>query len=331
MKTLENVFLETETKHSERNEKIDANHQSRITLKKSLPLFANALSARKLAPSSISAYVADLSLFDNFIAEYTSKAYVKDINRVDITNYQNHLLKSVYKKNTVDRKFDALKVYFRFLFDNAFIPNDLLKNFVFKRSKNAFSKDEDNTINYLEMDLVEEIVDYARFIKGNVHKYRDIAILELLKTTGCRRDTVLTIDWSDVNFSKGEITLKHLKTNSVGKVKMAPGLKDALMDHYNATINPSSCVFRSQKGGNLSKDALAGVIDKYAVLSGVQRQVDFKITTQTFRHSFITFCVVNNVPLAKIALITGHKDLDTLKYYTHLVSKDTECVANLFS
>ena len=56
---------------------------------------------------------------------------------------------------------------------------------------------------------------------------------------------------------------------------------------------------------------------------------NFTITSRTFRHSFITHLIRNDVPLIKIAMYTGHKDLETLKIYTHLVASDTNDISAL--
>lgn len=314
-----------------KSERTESNNENikRTTIINSITLFTNHLHARKLAESSIQAYKADLKIFHQYLKANSYKVYVDEINKVDITNYQNYLLSTSYKMTTIDRKYDSLQQFFRFLNDFDIIKANPLQNFIFKRSKNAFDKEEDHTINFLEQMYIENIIDCARKSKSQ-HKYRDVALLELLKTTGCRRDTVLTLKWSDVFFDKSEIRLNHQKTNNTVRIKMASSLVTALKEHLNTSMDVTSYVFQSQKGTQLRKDAFNDLINKYATNSGVEKVVGFKITSRTFRHSFITHCIVNNIPLAKIAHITGHKDIETLKYYTHLVSKDTDEVAGLF-
>lgn len=303
----------------------------RMTLLNSISLFSNNLIVRGLTESTSVAYTSDIKAFYNFIKRtFSNRSYVDTITRSDINHFQNYILSLDYKSNTIDRKFDSLSVYFQFLTDFGYIDKNPLENFVFNRSKNCWDADEDNYPNFLEMDEIEQIVEAARNTK-NDRTTRDIAILELLKNTGCRRDTVLGLNWSDINFTKNDITLKHKKTKTKTIVQMSKSLRAAMIQLYNTSENPAGAVFISQKGNRLAKDAFSKLIRKYAVLSGVQEYREFDITSVTFRHSFITYLVKNNVSFEKIAQFTGHKQLETLRIYTHLVSTDTSDVINLLN
>lgn len=305
---------------------LNVQNEKNITIKESIELFGNHLIMIGKAKSTAIAYTGDINKFYNYIKEnFNNRCYVANLTISDINHFQHFILKLGYKENTIDRKFDSLKVYFKYLKDYQFVEKNLLENFHFFRKKNSIT-DKDNYPNVLEWDDINLIVNSARAQLSN-RTYRDIAILELLKSTGCRRDTVLTLKWSDISFMRNEITLIHKKTKNKTTVKMSPSLSEALKDLYNENTHKEFYVFVSQKGNQLGKDAFNRLIRKYVNLSGVKKS--FTITSRTFRHSFITHLVRNDVPLIKIAMYTGHKDLDTLKIYTHLVASDTSDISTL--
>ena len=172
-------------------------------------------------------------------------------------------------------------------------------NFKVQKLQNTFTDSEDYYPKFLTFDEIDAIIDSA---KKSTHDrtFRDIAILELLRGTGCRRDTVLNLQWNNINFRQNELTLYHKKTKNKTVVKMNSRLINALTLLYNTSLNKTGNVFISQKGNPLSKDAYTKMIKKYSVDSGLQGIKDFTITGHTFRHSFITHLVKNGVSLYKV-------------------------------
>jgi len=61
-------------------------------------------------------------------------------------------------------------------------------------------------------------------------------------------------------------------------------------------------------------------IHKHCELAGIKK----KFSLHGFRHYFITNCKRSGLTNDQIALWTGHKNIDTLNIYTHLVPKDVE-------
>lgn len=300
----------------------------KITLKQAIEEFPIYLNIKGITKSSAKAYLGDLKIFKNFMKDnYPSVVYIDTIRNFHIISYRNFLVEKMenreYKKSTVDRKFDSIKVFFDYLEFYNYIKKNFVKNFTFQRCRNiTYSETKEiNIPNYLDEEELKMIIDAVKKDR-TANKLRDLAILELLRTTGCRRSSVLDLEWKDINFSKKEILIKHQKTKNWSNVPLARSLEQALIDYKFSLTEHTPNVF------NIKKDAYNDLINKYVEKSGLKK--DFKITGHTFRHSFITFLVKKDVPLDKIAKYTGHKDLRSLNIYTHLVPTDLDDVASLF-
>lgn len=303
--------------------------KEKITLKKAIVQFPNYLNIKRLKDSTINAYKADITIFENYISEkYPSICYVNSIEEVHILNYRNFLTEKIttkeYKKSTVDRKFDSLKVFYDYLVDYKYVKENIVKDFTFKRVRNQIFDDDEriNLPRYLEEDDIKKIIDTAKNdrTKNNI---RDIAILEFLRSTGCRRSSILALEWEDINFPKNTIIVKHPKNDNISIVPLSKSLRQALIDYLALENKIFGRVF------NINKDALNDLFKKYVNKSGVQNKVNFNITLHTFRHSFITNLVNKNINLEKIAYYTGHKDVRTLEVYTHLSPKNLNDIAEL--
>ncbi len=300
----------------------------RNTLKQSIEEFPNYLSMKGIAKSTCQAYLADLKIFKRYMSDnYPSVVYIDTIKKFHIISYRNFLVSKIeskeYKKTTVDRKYDSLKVFYDFLEFYEYIEENFVKDFSFKRFKNVtYSEANEMRVpTFLEDDEIKLIIEEAKKDRTE-NKFRDVAILELLRTTGCRRSSVLELEWKDVNFYKKNIMIKHKKTKNVSVVPLSPSLEQALIDYKYSLTKHTTVVF------DIKKDAFTDLINKYVKKSGLNK--DFKITAHTFRHSFITFLIKKDVPLEKISKCTGHKDLQSLKVYTHLVPNDLNEVSKLF-
>ncbi|NYB73494.1 tyrosine-type recombinase/integrase [Sedimentibacter hydroxybenzoicus DSM 7310] len=303
--------------------------KEKITLKKAIEQFPSYLNIKGLKDSTIGAYKIDILIFENYIKEkYPSICYIDSIGKAHIMNYRNFLTEKIttkeYKKSTVDRKYDSLKVFYDFLEEFGFIEDNFVKDFSFKRVRNQIF-DEEKTLNlpkYLDEEDIKKIVETAKKDRTQ-NNIRDIAILEFLRSTGCRRSSVLALNWEDIDFVRDIITIKHSKTDNVSIVPLSKSLRQALIDYLAIENRISGKVFK------IGKDALNDLVKKYVRNSGVQDKADFNITIHTFRHSFITNLVRKNVSLKKIAQYTGHKDIRTLEIYTHLIPTNLNDVCEL--
>jgi integrase/recombinase XerD len=73
-------------------------------------------------------------------------------------------------------------------------------------------------------------------------------------------------------------------------------------------------VFLNQRGGQLSRVAVFGLVKKLAVLAGIRKT----ISPHTFRHSFATHLVEGGADLRAVQEMLGHASITTTEIYTHL-------------
>lgn len=301
-------------------------YSNKLTTCNALLGFSNHLAIQRKESSTVEAYCNDMRIFLTFIKNnYSHIRYISQITNVHIANYRKFLdtqvRNGIYKETTRCRKYEVLRAFYNYAEAEYKIPN-LAKGFRYSRATT-------NLINVLDQKTLIELVNCA---KNDCHpnSIRDYALLTLLRTIGCRRCSVLALKWTDVSFTKNEITINHLKTKNASVLSMSIDLSEALAELYRVSDDKLGFVFISRQGNRMSTTAFNSVVSKYAKKSGLQALHHFDITATTFRHSFITHCIKQNVSLEKIRRFTGHKSNDSLIPYVNLVSEDLKSVSALF-
>ena len=280
--------------------------------------FENYISNKNNSQSTAIAYLTDYKQFVSYMqTNYKKVIYVSQIKPFHIMEYLSELTKKVHNKEikiaTKDRKFDSLVVFFEFLKSVELVDENIVRNFEYIRTKSKYSKEKECEFNpyILTTSDKEKILSLIINSKSS-NKYRDLAIIQTLMETGVRRSTLLEMKWQEINFKDKIMQLHHVKTKNLTTVKISDSLCETLLDLKYVSNGKWGYIFTSNKGGQLSNSAYNEIINKYIKLARLDGK---KVTGHSFRHSFITEQLSNNISPYKILKYTGHKRTDSLKPY----------------
>ena len=141
------------------------------------------------------------------------------------------------------------------------------------------------------------------------------AAIRLLILTGCRRNEIMGLAWSDLDFEAGEMRLRDSKTGG-RVVPMPPAAAQVLADLPKVEGNP--WVFPGRKKGahqtNIN-DAWERV-RKRAHLDGVR--------LHDLRHTFASRALAIGEGLPMIGKLLGHTQVNTTARYAHLARESIQ-------
>jgi len=158
---------------------------------------------------------------------------------------------------------------------------------------------------------------------------RDRAVLELLYSTGIRRQELVNLNVTDFRAASHELLVVNGKG---GKDRVVPVGQWAcyFTEAYVKNVRPWQVADPAEKalfvlntnGRPLSPRAVGDIVDRATARSGVGRRV----SPHTFRHSMATHMLRNHADLRHIQAILGHTSLRSTQIYTHSDIEDLKAV-----
>ena len=209
---------------------------------------------------------------------------------------------------------------------------------------------ESPKVKYKEMGVFtwKEVGRIFRAIKklsANKHNTRqryDFRLLfMLLLETGMRVGEVLALRWEDINFTKREIHVSQTKLKDKQEFndpktkagnRYIPIISDKLLARLKeyrkkgSLIKMQGYIFEDSSGGAMEYRRIVAYWHNICKLTGIEKNI------HTFRHTFATYLLEKQVPVAEVSRILGHSSpAITFKMYTHAVPNYNDKIIQQFS
>ncbi len=152
-------------------------------------------------------------------------------------------------------------------------------------------------------------------------RYRTLTMF--LAFTGCRYSEAAELQVKRLDISAGKAIFINTKTNENRTVYFTEPLKTNLTEIVKDR-KPDDKVFRNSMEDKVQVSDFSIDLKKRAVVAGVIKRT----FPHNFRHSYITQMLEAGVPITEVAMLVGHKDIQTTySTYMHLADKTLERAA----
>lgn len=151
---------------------------------------------------------------------------------------------------------------------------------------------------------------------------RDLAILEVLYSSGLRVSELIGLRLSDVSLSVG-----YVRCLGKGNKERIIPLGDPAIRAVELYLNSlrkhlcgksaSNILFLNVHGRPLTRQGIVFILKKW----GKDHHLDRTISPHMFRHSFATHLLEHGADLRSVQEMLGHVDISTTQIYTHLTRK----------
>ena len=264
------------------------------------------------------------SKFTDWMSEHHPHAeHLDEVSEVMVTGYARHLLAEGISASTYNRKVHSLALVFKTLKADAGLAEN-----VWDTTENMDVTTEGQRP--LE-DAEVKLVLAKAYEKGEPNL---MLWLMLGVYTGLRLKDVITITWDNVDFSKRLVSRVAAKTRKYtnGKaipIPMAVPLETALKSYRDSVGEPDETYLfpdyaKDYKGGG--KDRAEELINTHYKDCGIRRlrektaqrkRRSTEVGFHSLRHTFITMCADNRVPLHDVQAMVGHMTQEMTQTYTH--------------
>jgi len=268
--------------------------------------FLEYLSAEKAdSRLTLSSYAHDLKEFSLFVKDKEAEK----LNIEDLSDFIISLNAKGLRTSSIIRKSMAVRGLFRYLNEEKIITVSLSELPKYKAEKR------------LPYVLSEEEINLL-FSKPDQESYSgllDLTMMEVAYGSGLRVSELVGLRKDALNLKS-----KYLKIMGKGKKERLVPLGDEPASFVNEFLlrrervsSKSPFVFIHENGKKVSRQYFFLQIKKYALLSGLRKE----ISPHTLRHSFATRLIENGAPLRRVQELLGHSDIETTQIYTHISQK----------
>lgn len=270
---------------------------------------------KRLDAKTLKAYKNDLSQFCRLITE-------ADVTKITITSLESFIatLHQNYKPKTAKRKIASVKAFFHYLeYKDIILTNPFNKMQV--RFREPVILPKTIPLHTLELFLKTIYTCHAEAstIYSRKKTLQDIAIIELLFSTGIRISELCSLKDSDVNLLDHTILI-YGKGAKERRLQIANEDVLAILVKYRSQflseIQASQYFFTSPHATPVSDQSIRRMIKKYASLAGI----DLNITPHMFRHTFATSLLESDVDIRYIQEMLGHSSINITEIYTHVTT-----------
>lgn len=266
---------------------------------------------KRFSVHTVEAYLKDIAQFSDFIKDLgVEHLFLVQVQHVRL--WVVSLVEQGIKSTSIHRKLSSLNSFYKFSQKKGNLLSNPAKGIQLPKTPQRLPK-------YIEQKQLHQLFD--QFDKDESNEFiswRDRVVLELFYNTGMRRQELIQLKWSDVNFS-----LKQIKIlGKGGKERLVP-ISSELIDILQTYFKISNHTFDTFYSGgpviltNKGEQSYPELI--YRIVQQKLNEVDVKTqkSPHVLRHSFATHMTNEGAPLNDVKELLGHSSLSSTQIYTH--------------
>lgn len=270
---------------------------------------------RNASPHTIAGYRSDLAGLVAFITLQRGTAV--DAAAIDHLLLRLYLAslssatdqRKAYSKSSISRKLAAVRAFFGWLTRIGQLsvnPAELISS----------PKQEQRLPFHLNIDQAVTVLE-APERAGELapHRLRDVALLELLYSSGLRVSELTGLNVGDIDYGSGMVRVLG-KGSKERIVPVGSKALSAISRYLEQRERPdeSAPLFLGARGGRIHRRTVAALVSRWSGPVNTFRTV----TPHTMRHTFATHLLEQGADLRSIQELLGHASLSTTQKYTHV-------------
>lgn len=259
---------------------------------------------RGLSKNTTLSYKRDLEKFRSFLLKEKISTY-EEINSDTCSRWIGDLYLNEIDAKSIQRHISSLKGFFSFLIKNNIVINSPMSNIVSPKATKKLP-------NVLSPEEIEILVSFS---PKSTQDFRDIAIIELIYSSGLRVSEATNVKLEDFEDNRNFLRVlgKGSKTRLVPVGQYANDAISAWLEKRNSIHSESKYLFLNLRGKKISTRSVQERIRKISVIQGLP-----PVNPHMLRHSFATHLLESSGDLRSIQELLGHSSLSTTQIYTKL-------------
>ncbi len=271
-----------------------------------ITIFKNYLILKKLSDNTIYSYIHDVENFK----EYLNEEYALDLRETKkshILTYLVKLQKSGKSSSTIARTISALKNFFYFLKNEKLIMDNP-----------AITIHSPKQIKKKPSILTEEEVNELMLLpdKNTFKGIRDLAMLELMYSSGINVSELINIKLNQTNLSSGIITVEGEKERIIPLNKYAKSAIEIYLNNFrNIKSSDNEFLFINISGEPISRQGIWKILKSYKKKMNSKKE----LSPQVLRNSFAVHMLNHGADIGTLQELMGLSSLGAAQNYMNNV------------
>lgn len=279
---------------------MDISRIENIPLDELFRLYVNECRIKNLADVTIKGYEFAYKYFKDWLGRDIT---CEDVTQDLINEYVLYLKDRLGKPQTVNSYQFKISPVIKYGCSRGYIKDNIAFTHLVEQEqiKDIYSK--------------EELAVMLKKPTGNSFaEFRTWVIINMLLATGIRATELRELKIRNVDMINRVLSLEHTKNRKPRVIPIPSSLYLVLQEYLHIRNGAESeCLFCNIYGEPLPRTTLQISVTKYCKRRGLTRY-----SLHLFRHTFITECVKNGMPIVFLKRITGHSSFAQLnRYYQH--------------
>jgi integrase/recombinase XerD len=269
---------------------------------------------RGLSENSLTSYGRDLKYFLEFLR--SRNLDLAEITSSTLSEFEVWLKDRSLAISSINRTNSAVKsflIYCAREYDLNLPTGEISSHKVARKLPKALTIDE-----------ITSLIESAKYL-SEATSLRDVALLELLYSTGGRVSEIIGININDLaKVESDNEMIQTIKLRGKGaKERIVPIGSFALgaLDNYLVRVRPAllaksgkneSALFLNSRGGRLSRQSAWNIVLQSARACGLEG----KVSPHVFRHSYATHLLDGGADIRVVQELLGHSSVTTTQIYT---------------
>lgn len=279
---------------------------------------AHLVGERDVSPNTVTAYRRDLAEFGRYLGQYYGGGEWSwgGVDRLAMRGFLAHLTRRGLARRSIARALSAVRGFYRFLQRDELVETNPARSV-------GTPKLERYLPAHLDRGQLTRLFDAAtaRAMEGRHADVRNLAILELLYSTGIRLAELHGLDRRQV-----DLVAQQAKVRGKGRKERIVPIGDhatrALRNYESArdalarrlgTGADRAAFFLAERGGRLSRRGIQKAVGDLLALV----DEDAGLSVHSLRHTFATHLLDGGADLRAVQELLGHASVATTQIYTH--------------
>lgn len=259
---------------------------------------------------TVRAYWRDIRLLVFFLKDHKTYSEMSNLDVFQVRSYVSYLVEKGKSPRTCSRFLSSLRALFSFGVRNHLLPELDVDVSLPRPSKRLPQFLDENEIEFF----------FSQLPRSTWQEKRNLAIFELLYSSGLRVSELIQLKWSDIDL--WSMTIRVLGKGKKERIlpfghPVVVALKDYQESLKKQFVDFQKFVFLNRFQKPLTARSIQLLTHKWG-----QRLLNGKtVYPHLFRHSFATHLLNAGADLKSTQELLGHEHLKTTEIYTHVTWK----------